>query len=173
MNQKKLEATIRLVLLECLPKDWKLPIIAGYQPTGQGREDGVYFFRINDGKRGWLSRKYSEEDEDLRLKETQISESMYQFGALVKDDIRDDDQLLAIDVLDIVRSTISGLVMVESLIEKRIGVQRPTEILNPSFINEKDQFDFNPNFTVIFTHKRDLTQQVPHTETVIQTVQHF
>src|SRR5690606_33338730 len=103
MNQKALEAAIRTTLLACLPAGWKLPVMAGNQPTGQGREDGVYFFRIGDGKRGWLSRKYQNDGPDLLLTESQWAESDYQFSALVADDIRADAQWLAGDVLDIVR----------------------------------------------------------------------
>ena len=111
MNQKALEAAIRTTLLDCLPADWALPVIAGNQPTGQGREDGIYFFRIGDGKRGWLSRKYRSQGDDLLLTESQWAETEYQFSALVADDINDDTQLLAGDVLDIVRSTLSGIVI--------------------------------------------------------------
>lgn len=166
MNQKALEAAIRLTLLECLPPGWKTPIIAGNQPTGQGRQNGVYFFRISEGKRGWLSRKYRNQGDDLLLTERQWNEPLYQFSALIDDDPRDDAQLLAGDVLDIVRSTVSSIVMVEKLRPLRIGVQRPSDIMTPAFVNDRNQYDFNPNFTVAFSHPRDITQAVPYTDTV-------
>lgn len=167
MNQKALEAAIRITLLECLPPDWKIPIIAGNQPTGQGRQNGVYFFRISDGKRGWQSRKYRNDGDELLLTERQWAETLYQFSALVDDDIHDDTQLLAGDVLDIVRSTVSSVVMVEKLIKQGIGVQRPSDIVTPAFVNDRNQYDFNPNFTVAFSHPRDITQAVPYADTVI------
>lgn len=170
MNQKALEAAIRTTMLACLPADWTLPVIAGNQPTGQGREDGIYFFRIGDGKRGWLSRKYRSQGDDLLLTESQWAETEYQFSALVADDINDDTQLLAGDVLDIVRSTLSGIVMIEKLRAVDIGVQRPGNILTPAFVNHHNQYDFNPNFSIVFSHRRDLTQAVPYTTVVTESV---
>lgn len=167
MNQKSLEATIREELLLSLPLGWILPVIAGNQPTGQGRENGIYFFRISDGKNGWQARKYTDQEEHLELTETQWTESQYQFQALVEDDILDDDQLLAADVLSIVRSTLSGIVMVEKLMRKGIGVQRPSDIVTPAFVNDQDQYDYNPNFTISFSHRREITQPVPYTDTVM------
>ncbi|RIQ43695.1 phage gateway protein, partial [Bordetella avium] len=51
-----------------------------------------------------------------------------------------------------------------------VGVQRPSEILQPSFLNERDDFEFNPNFTVIFTHKRSITQETPHVTRVQSSI---
>ncbi len=169
MNQKALEATIRAVLLECLPAGWALPVIASSQPTGQGREDGIYFFRIGDGKRGWQGRKYRNDGADLLLTESQWAETEYQFSALVEDDINDDDQLLAGDALDVVRSTLSGIVMAQRLTAMGIGVQRPGNILTPAFVNHHNQYDFNPNFSIVFSHRRDITQVVPYTTTITET----
>lgn len=166
MNQKALESAIRQDLISSLPTGWTLPVILGNQPTGQGREDGIYFFRISDGKPGWQGRKYRNLPGALELKETQWTESTYQFQTLVQDDLDDDEQLLAADVLSIVRSTVSGIVMVEKLIRRGIGVQRPTDIITPAFINDQDQFDYNPNFTISFSHRREITQSVPYTEKV-------
>lgn len=168
MNQKALESTIRATLLQCLPAGWALPVIAGSQPTGQGREDGVYFFRIGDGKRGWQGRKYRDDGPDLLLTESQWAETEYQFSALVQDDIKDDAQPLAGDVLDIVRSTLSGIVMAQRLHAQGVGVQRPGSILIPAFINDRNQYDFNPNFSIVFSHRRDITQSVPYTTVITE-----
>lgn len=175
MNQKILEGSIRSALIHFLQAQGvTLPVIAGNQPTGQGRTDGVYFFMMNDAKRGWQSRSYSEVVTQvpaiLKATEKQINETMFQFGALVQDDINDDDQLLADDVLSIARSCLSSLPFVESLAKMGIGVQRPTDILNPVFVNEHDQYEFNPNFTIVFTHDRAIEQLVPYTETVVSDI---
>jgi len=164
MKQKQLEASIRLSLITQLARHGvSFPVIAGFQPTKQGRvKDGIYFFPLNIGKRGWQSRKYVDPADDIVQSETQINESMYQFQAFVQDDVQDSNQLLAADVLAIVRGSLQSLPFVEAMTAAGIGVQRPTDIVNPSFVNEQDQFEFNPNFTIIFTHRRTIEMTTPH-----------
>lgn len=171
MNQKALEAAIRSCLLAALPAGWALPVIAGNQPTTQGVEDaGVYFFRISDTKRGWQPRKYSH---TLMQTESQWSESDYQFQAQVRDLVEDDAQMLAADVLDVVRSSVSSLTMAESLAALGIGIQRPTDILAPVFVNDEGQFETNANFTVKFSHRRDIMRQAPEAVAELVGIQRF
>ncbi|PWF25058.1 phage gateway protein [Corticimicrobacter populi] len=169
MKQKLLEAAIRSVLMPLLIEQGvSLPVIGAFQPTKQGRvDDGIYFFPINRGKRGWQTRRYHDAGDALTATESQINESMYQIQAFVEDDPEDDDQLLASDVLAIVRGVIQSTKFVQFMTELGIGVQRATEIVTPSFVNDRDQFEFNPNFTVIFTHHRSITQATAHIEQVV------
>lgn len=169
MKQKSLEAAIRGVLIPLLiEQDVSLPVIGAFQPTKQGRvDDGIYFFPLNRGKRGWQSRRYHDIGDALVATESQINESMYQFQAFVEDDPEDDAQLLASDVLAIVRGVIQSTKFVQFMTGIGIGVQRATEIVTPSFVNDRDQFEFNPNFTVIFTHHRSITQATAHIEQVV------
>lgn len=62
-----------------------LPVIAGNQPTTQGREDeGLYFFQIADDAAGWQSRSYDTSTLPLMpLTDTQIVETQFQVEAQV------------------------------------------------------------------------------------------
>lgn len=168
MKQKQLEATVRGALLMLLTEQSiTLPVLAAFQPSKQGRvDDGIYFFPVNRGKRGWQSRKYQDDGAALHATESQINESMYQFQAFVEDDTRAPEQLLASDVLSIVRGVLQSMRFAQTMTAVGIGVQRATEIVTPAFVNERDNFDFNPNFTVIFTHQRSITQATAHIEQV-------
>ncbi|WMD23303.1 hypothetical protein RAS12_13310 [Achromobacter seleniivolatilans] len=172
MKQKKLEATVRAALLMLLAEQGiRLPVLAAFQPTKQGRvDDGIYFFPVNRGKRGWQSRKYQDDGAALTATESQINESMYQFQAFVEDDLAAPDQLLASDVLSVVRGVLQSMRFAQAMTAEGIGVQRATEIVIPSFVNERDNFDFNPNFTVIFTHQRNITQATAHIEQVVSGI---
>lgn len=172
MKQKHLEATIRAALITLLvEQDINLPVLAAFQPTKQGRvDDGIYFFPINRGKRGWQSRKYQDDGEALTATELQINESMYQFQAFVEDDLTAPEQLLASDVLAIVRGIVQSMRFTQTMTAAGIGVQRATDIVTPAFVNDRDNFDFNPNFTVIFTHHRSITQATAHIEQVVPGV---
>ncbi len=168
MKQKQLEATIRGALLSLLAEQGiTLPVLAAFQPTKQGRvDDGIYFFPVGRGKRGWQARKYRDDGAALTATESQINESMYQFQAFVEDDLSAPDQLLASDVLAVVRGLLQSMRFTQAMTVAGIGVQRATDIVTPSFVNERDNFEFNPNFTVIFTHHRSITQATAHFEQV-------
>ena len=168
MKQKILESTVRAALLALLAEQGvDLPVLAAFQPTKQGRvDDGIYFFPVNRGKRGWQSRKYRDDGAALTATESQINESMYQFQAFVEDDLADPEQLLASDVLSVVRGVLQSMRFTQVMTAAGVGVQRATDIVMPVFVNERDNFDFNPNFTVIFTHHRNITQATAHIDQV-------
>lgn len=172
MKQKQLEATIRGALLTLLAEQGvDLPVMAAFQPSKQGRvDDGIYFFPVNRGKRGWQSRKYQDDGQALTSTESQINESMYQFQAFVEDDVTAPAQLLASDVLAVVRGVVQSMRFTQAMTAAGIGVQRATDIVMPSFVNERDNFEFNPNFTVIFTHHRSITQATAHIEQVVSGI---
>ena len=172
MKQKQLEATIRSALLSLLAEQGiTLPVLAAFQPTKQGRvDDGIYFFPVGRGKRGWQARKYRDDGAALTATESQINESMYQFQAFVEDDLSAPDQLLASDVLAVVRGLLQSMRFTQAMTVAGIGVQRATDIVTPSFVNERDNFEFNPNFTVIFTHHRSITQATAHFEQVAPAI---
>lgn len=169
MKQKQLEPTIRAELITLLVEQGiNLPVLAAFQPTKQGRvDDGIYFFPINRGKRGWQSRTYQDDGASLTATESQINESMYQFQAFVEDDLDAPEQLLASDVLAVVRGIVQSMRFTQAMAVAGIGVQRATDIVTPAFVNDRDNFDFNPNFTVIFTHYRSITQSTAHIEQVV------
>lgn len=169
MNHIPLDIILRSELLARMAGVLDLPVILGNQTAGQGRTDGIYFTRIGDGKNGWQHRSYEETNGQLILTENQWIESQYQFQALVDENLN--TVLTASDAISITRMIVSSLSFTESLASKGIGVQRPSDVLIPSFVNEKEQFDTNPNFTIIFSHKRELAMTVPHLEnTVVGTV---
>lgn len=168
MKQKQLEAIVRKALITLLQEQGiALPVLGAFQPTRQGRvDDGIYFFPVNRGKRGWQSREYKDEGLALTATESQINESMYQFQAFVEDDLTDPEQLLASDVLSVVRGVLQSMRFIQAMTAAGVGVQRATDIVTPAFVNDRDNFEFNPNFTVIFTHHRSITQATSHIDQV-------
>lgn len=163
MNQKQIEVAIRTTLIGMLSEQSiTLPVIAANPTSKQGRvTDGIYFFLLSKGKRGWQYRYYEEDGDALKNNESQINELMFQFQAFVKDNEKDDDQLLAEDVLSIVRGVMQSTKFVDLLQAQNIGVQRATDIVSPVFVNEFDNFEHNPNFTIIFTHTRTIQISTP------------
>lgn len=163
MNQKRLEVAIRSALIDMLSEQQiTLPVIAGFPPDKQGKvDDGVYFFLIGRIKHGWQGRKYVEDGDSLINHESQINGYQFQFQAFVEDKGLSDDQLLAEDVLAIVRSVMQSIKFVDLMQAQGIGVQRATDFLSPTFVNDRDNFEHNPNFTIIFTHIRTIHIKTP------------
>lgn len=162
MNQAPLEILLRKSLLELLPPELGLPVVLGNQVKSQGRvENGIYFFRIGSPQPGWQHRSYKAED-TLTLTETQWMESQYQIQALITEDPNDPEPITAADVTEIARMVVSSLAFVERMTLAGVGVQRASDILTPTFVNDQDQYEANPNFTVIFTHRREMISVVPH-----------
>lgn len=157
MLQKDLEINIRQAILKGLNEHGAntIPVIKAFQSPSQGREDGIYFHLLNESSSGWQDRKYSNSN---TMTETQFFNSTYQFGA-----IRNTD---ASDWIRIARMITQSLSFVEYLRAKDIGVQRASEIINVQFENEKNGYEFNPNFTLTFTHKESINPLVPYVDEV-------
>lgn len=148
MTEKALDAVIRKALLECLPSTWGLPIVLGYQSTPQGRVDGIYFNRLHDSERGWVEYKYSLDT----METSQMTESQFQFQALVKNNPKDKNQMTALDAVTAVRLVISSLRFIAILQKAGVGVQRPSNIVQPPLVNEQGNYEIVPSFTVVFSH---------------------
>lgn len=165
MNQKQIEKAIRLTLIEMLKEQHiVLPVVAAFPFASAGRVDaGIYFFLINRTKNGWQARHYENNIDETALinTESQINEYMFQFQSFVEDNGLDDSALLAEDVLVIVRGILQSIKFTELMKAQEIGVQRATDIITPTFINDFGQYEHNPNFTVIFSNIRTLDIETP------------
>lgn len=173
MNQKQIEVAIRAALVDMLAEqEITLPVVAAFPSSKEGRvDDGIYFHLISRGKNGWQFRKYEEAEDALINHESQINEYMFQFNAYVKDNEKADEQLLAEDVLAITRGILQSIKYVGLMQSQGIGVQRATDIVTPTFINEYDNFEHNPNFTIIFTHTRTLSITTPKLDSFDITIE--
>ena len=168
MNDKPL----RILIIEHLTSGLlragiTVPVIAGNQPTTQGREnDGVYFFQIMDGAAGWQGRSYSVAEPLLNMKDTQVLETTFQMQALITEDPESTASLGAIDVLNAARMVIASMPFIESMKLNDIGVQRPTNIRTPFFTNDRDQFEMSPSFDFTVSHKRHIIQPVNSVDSI-------
>lgn len=135
------------------------PVIAGYQQRGQGRVDtGLYYFTIGEHNYGWQGAKTVNVDGELVTQEMQVVEHTYQIQAFVKER---DAQYSALDLATKARMAVSSRLFTSTLSRYNVGVQRPTSIRSPYFVNDRDQYEANPSFDFTLSHKRYLTQSVP------------
>ena len=157
VSQSDFETVLRSLLLAHLPPDFTLPIIRGEQPQREGRTSGIYFHRIGTTMRGWQARSYElASPTTLNQTERQITEYLYQFTAVADTDPH--------DYIELVRMAISSLAFVETARKLTAGVQRPSNILSPTFVNERGQYEQSPNFTVAFTLQQSATKLTASTD---------
>lgn len=170
MKQKALNALIRRELVKGLAKlGVTTPVKQGYQPTSQGRVDEViYYWRLADDPDGWQYRENVPDPVTFqtRIKETQVTATSYQIGALIPDDPQNDNQLTAMDITTMCRQVVMSVPFGLALQAEGVGIQRASQIRNPQFVNDEDQYEFQPSFDFTVTHKQVIIQSSSSIESV-------
>lgn len=171
MRQKELIALVRTELLAGLARYGvsDIPVKQGYQPTTQGRVTRcVYFWMLPTTPIGEQSRSYATDPQSLELRqtETQNLATTFQIGALIPDDPSDDAQQTAIDITILCRQIVKSQPFIRSMTAANAGVRDVTAIRNPQFVNEQDQFEYNPSFDFTITHKQSIMQLTDSISTV-------
>lgn len=177
MNEKALDTLIRAELIKGLARYGvtDMPVKQGYQPTTQGRLDKcIYFWALPDIPEGWQYRKHkADEGGQISTTETQIIATSYQMGALISDDPSDAGQKTAKDITVLARMVVQSQPFVIAMTKSGVGVRRPSEVRNPQFVNDQDQYEFQPSFDFTVTHKQviiQLTDSIDSTEFNIHRV---
>lgn len=170
MNEKALDKLIRAELLKGLARYGAIdiPVKQGYQPTTQGRLDKcIYFWALPDIPEGWQYRKHkTDEAGQISTTETQIIATSYQVGALIPDDPSDANQKTAKDITVLARMIVQSQPFVIAMTKADVGVRRPSEVRNPQFVNDQDQYEFQPSFDFTVTHKQVIIQLTDSIESV-------
>lgn len=160
MKEIELDVLMRQTLIASLSAAGIVgyPVIAGYQQRGQGRvSTGIYYWTIGEHNYGWQGAKTIVVGDELFTKEMQIVEQTYQIQTFVKER---DAEYSALDLATKIRMAISSRLFINALAVYNIGVQRPTSIRSPFFVNDRDQYEANPSFDFVLSHKRYMTQSV-------------
>jgi hypothetical protein len=131
-----------------------------YQPTEQGaeRDNALYFFKLDDKRIGHPQRK--SEWDALSGKEidtdTQLHEATWQISAWVRQTPTSD--LTASDVLATTAMIMQGSQFIEALKAQGFGIMRITDLRNPYFKDERDQFQASPSFDFTLSYNRTLVR---------------
>lgn len=141
-----------------------VPVIAGNQPTSEGREAGpaVYFHSLADTPEGWQTRSYTKlEDEGLQT-EAQIYATTTQVSVVAPET----ENLTLPQATDICRAASMALQsrqFIDALLEEfpGSGVRRITAIRRPYIVNDQGQFEMVPSFDITITHTVEFTTTAP------------
>lgn len=127
-----------------------VPIVQTNQPTLQGIDYGamVYFCKVTDHRYGWVKRDdyWSVEDNQEKHSEQQTYESTFQCGALAIQDPADITKPTASDLANIVAAILQRSTTIETLLQSDVQILKITDVQNPYFTDDRDQFEANPHF---------------------------
>ena len=135
------------------------------QPTMQGinTSPSIYFFKMHSKRYGYLGRydAWDSDTSEMVHTESQYYESTWQFAALVLQSPLTPDQYTASDLVDEVASIIQSDNTRQILNASGIGMLRISDIVNPYFQDDRDNFEASPSFDVTFTYQNFRVSQNP------------
>lgn len=168
MNDNQLSALVRAQLLRFVPAGTE--VIASYQPTQQGRPDGmsVGFSHISETREGWpaITEKYEEGTGDFLHTETQIVLTTMQAWALSPQDPRDTSRPSAKDLAQLAASALNSVMVRKALKAQQVSILRIGEVRNPFFENDRKQYEASPSFDFQLCWQRSIVSRTPAAKSV-------
>ena len=137
------------------------------QPTMQGAQfkGGIYFYKLKDYRYGfpfWRQRIVLDPPPGVIYQDTiQNYETTFQISAWSIQNPANDSSLTASDILNYASEIFSEDNTIQSLQAQNIGIIRITDVRNPYFKNEYDNWEASPSFDFTLLYQRSSTTQVP------------
>lgn len=133
------------------------------QPTQQGipATPCVYFFKVSNKRFGFLGRFDNWVNPVMVHHEKQYMEITFQVMALVLQYPITPNQYTASDLVNEVASIMQSDNTVTILNNNKMGILRITELSNPYFVDDRDQFEASPSFDFTLVYQDDRVGQVP------------
>lgn len=127
------------------------------QPTQQGIQTNpaVYFFKVGDRRYGFLGRDdvWDQDSSSMQHSESQYYESTWQVSALVLQNPVTPNQYTASDLVNEVASIMQSDNTRDILNRSGVGILRVTDVLNPYFVDDRDNFEASPSFDFVLTYE--------------------
>lgn len=168
MNDNQVIQILYSVLREGLDR-YGFPLVAlkqSNQPAQQGvnRLPTIYFFKVSDKRYGFLKSedKWDRVTQVMSHIESQTYESIFQLSALSIQDPEEINSVTASDLVSYAASILQSDLVVQALLARKIGILRITDIRNPYFKDDRDQFEASPSFdfTLVYDRTRVTASQV-------------
>lgn len=135
------------------------------QPTQQGipKTPVVFFFKVANKRFGFTGRDdtYNDDESKLEHHEVQYIELTFRISALVLQSPLTPNQYTASDLVNEVASILMSSNTIDTLNNSGIGILRITDIINPYFVDDRDQFEASPSFDFTLVYKSDRISSVP------------
>lgn len=168
MNDKELFALMRSTALPMIQVQPGLSAVAmsrKFQPRQQGAASGpiVYFVKLFDHRHGSPKREDLIDGSGTIFGHTerQLMESTFQLTAWIPQQPEDVTALTESDVLNIVSAIMQSDALIGVFWDAGVGIQRVTDVRNPYFTDDRDRFEAEPSFDIVFSHYRNLVSTLP------------
>lgn len=129
-----------------------------YQPTQQGRPNAptVFFYKLGDKRYGFLNRSdvWNPGVMQMQHVENQVYETTFQFSALVLQNPPNPNAFTASDLVNDVAAILMSDNARTTMFNAGLQMLRITEVRNPYFVDDHDQFEASPSFDLVITHNQ-------------------
>lgn len=127
------------------------------QPTQQGIQTNpaLYFFKVANKRYGFLGRNdgWSTDAMAMVHDERQYFESTWQVSALVLQNPATPNQYTASDLVNEAASIMQSDTTRDILNQSGVGILRVTDLINPYFVDDSDNFEASPSFDFVLTYE--------------------
>ncbi len=118
----------------------------------------IYVTSTLKRRRGWQYRDYKIIDAELKNTQNFIQEIDVQISALKRREIDDTvDTLNSSDILEYLKTYMLNSYSLQDLRALGYRIYQPSEIQSPDFVDDSDNFEFMPFFTVTFILNQSLS----------------
>jgi hypothetical protein len=126
------------------------------QPTMQGinSKNTVFFYKIGDHRYGFTGKydKWNIINNTMTHTELQVYETTFQVSALALQNPLTPFQYTASDLVNEVASIMQSDLTIDTLMAQNVGILRITDIVNPYFFDDRDNFEASPSFDFTLTY---------------------
>lgn len=144
------------------------------QPTQQGvnTTPSLYFFKVGNKRYGFLGRNdvWDTMSSQMVHKESQYIESTWQFQALVLQNPLTPNQYTASDLVNEAASIMQSDNTRAILNNSGIGILRISDVTNPYFVDDRDNFEASPSFNFTLVYQNIRVSQNPIIDTFTTNV---
>lgn len=145
------------------------------QPTQQGipRLPTIFFQKLFNHRYGWGDAEniWNPVTSQMDLYENQWHETHFQFFALVPQNLLQPISYTAGDLANEVASILQSQATRVTLMNSNVGILRISEITNPYFQDDRDQFEASPTFDFILTSLETRITIVPTVSEFVVNIQ--
>lgn len=131
-------------------------VIQSNQPTQQGipTVPTVYFYKLFNRRYGFLGREdtWNETLQEFVHVESQYYETSFRVSALVLQNPSDITAPTASDLVNDAASIMQSDSTRDILNKSGVGILRITDVLNPYFVDDRDNFEAAPSFDFTLTY---------------------
>lgn len=141
-------------------------VLQANQPTQQGvpTVPTVYFYKLHDKRYGFLHRADVWDGADMVHTELQAYETAFQVSALVLQSPVYTNRYTASDLVNEVASIMQSDATIQTLMESDVGILRVSDVRNPYFTDDMDNFEASPSFDFVLTHFQTRLSTTPVVE---------